>query len=187
MKRQSSASQEPAQPAAIRLRRLSILRHAKTEEGTGDDAARALTPRGLADAKALSTHLKKQDWLPEYILCSTARRARETLQALDVTIATELSMRAYLASPGELLSLIQGIDNAVQHLLLIGHNPGLHSLVVSLAETYKDEAAEDLLALKFPTSAFASLEIPAARWNDIAFGRGTLDRFVVGGKTESTI
>ena len=182
MKRQSSASSATTQQHPLNGRRLSILRHAKTEEGHGDDAVRALIPRGESDARSLGVYLKREQLLPDFILCSTAKRARQTLAALDVVIPTQLTQRAYLASPGELLSLIHEADDAVRHLLIIGHNPGLHSLVVSLAGTYAAPEAEELLALKFPTSAYASLRITAPRWKDVAFGCGTLDVFAIGGK-----
>ena len=167
---------------ATDFKRLSILRHAKTEVGDGDDHARALTERGWRNAKRMGEHLTSQGWLPELVLCSTAIRARQTLQGLEVTLPTILSKKLYLASAGELIRFLHGMDDAVSHMLLIGHNPGLHQLAATLASRYTNEAHGDLVAQKYPTCTYTSQTFKLKHWASLAPQQGTLDRLAIGKK-----
>lgn len=126
--------------------------------------------------------LRKNNFIPELVVCSDAMRTRETLAALELTVPTTLAARAYLASPGELLKLLQEVDDAVRHILLVGHNPGLHALVAALAGEYAHKDDEQLLALKFPTCAFASMTVPIARWKELKPAVGHLDTLAIGSK-----
>lgn len=180
MNAHSSASSSARQPT--QTRRLSILRHAKAAEGDGDDHARKLNDRGAKDATRMGAFITQKSMIPELVICSTAARTRTTLAALNLDVPTMLAARAYLASPGELLSLIQESDDAVQHILLIGHNPGLHALVAALAGEYAHQADEQLIGLKFPTCTFASLQLPIPRWKDLKPGAGRLEIVAIGSK-----
>ncbi len=149
-------------------RRITLIRHAKAEDdGQTADHARRLNPRGLADAAILGQELKAAGGLPEMWLCSTATRTRETLAALDTGLPVILTDKAYLASAGELLSVLQSADDALTHIGLIAHNPGLHQLAATLAGSYANRDDEDKLMLKFPTSACAVLSAELAHWVDL--------------------
>jgi phosphohistidine phosphatase len=179
-----SASNAPAQRPAAKGRRLSILRHAKAteDEQANGDRQRPLNPRGRDEALKLGAWLKANHTLPDLILCSTALRTRETLAALQVTIPTILTERAYLATTGELLALLQETDDAVRHLLLIGHNPGLHGLVAMMAGAYVREEDEALLLTRLPTCTFVSMCLPAASWKELQPATGELDALAIGSK-----
>ena len=165
----------------VAQKRISILRHAKAEPGDGmDDHARRLSPRGVADAARLGEFLKSKHLSPDYVLCSTAVRTRETLGQLTLQVPTTLSQRLYLANPGEIFTLLQEADESVQHLLVIGHNPGLHSLVALLADRYQRAADEELLTLKFPTSAYVSMAMPCTQWRALTPHTGFLDTLAIG-------
>ena len=179
MKTQSNVISLVTQP---RHRRLSILRHAKAEEGDGDDLARKLNERGLQDAARMGDFLKEKNWLPDLVLCSTARRTRQTLGQLKVTIPTILASRAYLASAGEWMHLVQEADDTAQHILIVGHNPGLHQLTVTLAGEYLYRDDEQVITTKFPTCTFVSLELPIKRWRELSPASGKLDLLAVGSK-----
>lgn len=156
--------------SAITQRRITLIRHAKALEDDGaGDHARHLSPRGLTDAAALAQWLSTNALRPQTIFCSTATRTRETLAALALgNIPTVLSDRIYLATPGELLALLQDADDAVTDLALIGHNPGMHALLALLVGSYADEADADRMILKFPTSACAVMTADVAHWRDLA-------------------
>src|SRR5919108_5777471 len=93
-----------------------LLRHAKSSWDTGEpDHERPLAPRGRRAAKAMRRHLRAQRIEPELVLCSTARRARETLERIepalggsDVLVEREL----YGASRGELLERLRSVPDA---------------------------------------------------------------------------
>lgn len=150
-------------------RRISVLRHAKAvPDDGGDDHARSLTAFGRDAALELGQWLKDNHTLPELILCSTAVRTRETLAALQLTVPTILSDRVYLATAGELLTLLQEMDSAVQHVMIVGHNPGIHGLAAMLARDYVREADADAMAHRFPTCGLVSMTVEAAAWTQLA-------------------
>ncbi|HZI98950.1 MAG TPA: histidine phosphatase family protein, partial [Actinomycetales bacterium] len=60
-------------------RRLLLIRHAKAApDDDGGDHGRGLTARGRRDAAAIGRWLADNDLVPDLVLCSDARRARET-------------------------------------------------------------------------------------------------------------
>jgi phosphohistidine phosphatase SixA len=115
-------------------REVILLRHAHAESGKPgqNDAKRALSARGVDEAKAAGRWLKKQSVLPALILCSPALRAEQTLQHALGDIPVTSESRIYEASAGELITLIDEHADAPR-LLLVGHNPGFETLVALLA------------------------------------------------------
>ncbi|WP_372017341.1 SixA phosphatase family protein [Pseudoxanthomonas sp. 10H] len=118
------------------MRQVILLRHAHAEPASAGqaDLDRPLSPVGLAEAEAAGRWLADQGLLPDRVLCSPARRTRETLEAvLAVTGYAEqrLEDAIYEATPGTLIGLLQD-QREVERLLLVGHNPGLERLVALL-------------------------------------------------------
>lgn len=149
-------------------RRITLLRHAKAvPDERGDDHARPLASAGRDAALALGEWLKENDNLPELVLCSTAVRARETLVALKAMVPTELHKRLYLASASEMLAMLQDGDDAVRHVMLVGHNPGMHGLAVLLAAQYVREADAEAIIHGYPTCGWVSMSAEAAHWADL--------------------
>jgi phosphohistidine phosphatase len=154
-------------------RTLVLLRHAKAAHPENvADLQRALTPRGRADAAAAGTWLAGQGLLPDVVLCSPARRARETWHGVAVALGGEATGTTvvydpvvYRASSGqELLDLISATGPEVTTLLVIGHNPTL-----SMLSSLLDPAAD----AELPTCGIAVHRVPAA-WRDLAAGRAPL-------------
>lgn len=166
----SSATLGPSQ------RRITLVRHAKAvPDERGDDHARVLAPQGREAAVALGDWLRKNALMPELVLCSTATRTRETLGALHEILPTELHKSLYLASAGDMLALLNKADDAVKHLMVIGHNPGMHALAAALAGQCVREADADAMVHRFPTCGLVSLTVEAPRWADVQPQRGTVD------------
>ncbi len=125
------------------IRELILLRHAHAEHGTAGsaDAERALSPNGEKEADSAGTWLKEQGASPDRVLCSPAVRALQTceraLAALGVArdIITDPSI--YDATPATLLALLDEQSDS-QCVLLVGHNPGLESLVALLGNGASD-------------------------------------------------
>lgn len=158
-------------------RRLMLLRHAKAvEAGLGDDHARDLSPRGQADAQQLGAWLGEQNLWPELVYCSTARRTRQTLANLGVTLPTILSEKLYLASATELLTQLQSIDDALHHVMLIGHNPGIHALLGQLAGDFACERAAEQVVHGFPTCTLAVITAKLPSWQSLAPQQGRLEQ-----------
>ncbi len=166
----SSATDTPTQ------RRITLLRHAKAvPDERGDDHGRVLAPQGREAAVALGDWLRTNGLMPELVLCSTAARTRETLGALHEILPTELHKSLYLGSAGDMLALLQKADDAVKHILLLGHNPGMHALAATLAGQFVREADGDAMIHRFPTCGLVSITFEAPTWADVAPQSGTLD------------
>lgn len=145
------------------MKTLYIFRHAKAApEGREGDAERPLAKRGRKAAAAMGDYLAGLQPPPRLVLCSTARRTRETLDeilpVLEPGPHVLYEEGLYLAGAGRLLERLQRLPDSAASVLVIGHNPGLHQLVTGLA---KDGEA---LAEGFPTAALAVLRI-AGPWS----------------------
>jgi phosphohistidine phosphatase len=159
------------------MRALHILRHAKSSWDEPDlaDHDRPLAPRGVKAAARIAEHVDEARIAPELVLCSTALRARETLAALVPVLDGDVEIRIegalYGAGLHEVLARVREADAGVSSLLVVGHNPTLHELVLFLSGR-----ADELD--RFPTGALASLAFTTA-WADLAEGSGELTGFVV--------
>ncbi|TWV56019.1 histidine phosphatase family protein [Streptomyces misionensis] len=165
------------------LRRLVVLRHAKSARPEGvPDHRRPLAPRGLRDAPAAGRALAEADLLPDLALCSTAVRARQTWQLASAEWGTPPPVRheprLYAADVSTLLAVVRETPPEVETLLVVGHNPGLEDLVLTLAGDGLDDTLDRLRA-KFPTSAIAALAWHATGWPALAPGVALLTWFRV--------
>jgi phosphohistidine phosphatase len=126
-------------------RRLVLLRHAKSDWPDVPDHDRPLAKRGRRDAPVAGRWLKREGYVPELVLCSTARRTRETWKLAASEIGTSPQVRyepeAYAATAGTLLELVRAIPAQYETALLIGHNPGISHLAVLLAEPWEEARA----------------------------------------------
>ena len=162
---------------------LYLLRHAKSSwaDSTLPDHERPLAPRGKKATHALARHIADAQIRPALVLCSTAARARETLDGVigsfgdDVDVWHEDDL--YGASSAELLSRLRRLPPTVPAVMLVGHNPGLEDLALELVGG-GDPAAVARLHAKFPTGALATL-LFASPWQELAPGAATLAGYVV--------
>jgi phosphohistidine phosphatase len=159
---------------------LYLLRHAKSSwaDPTLADRERPLAPRGRRDAKRLAKYLRQLGCQPALVLCSAAKRTRETLELLRPAFgnsAVVLEEELYAASSDELLNRVRVVPDTVASVMLIGHNPGLNQLALVLASG--GDQLERLQA-KFPTAALATLVL-AKSWSQLAPAEATLEAYVV--------
>jgi phosphohistidine phosphatase len=165
------------------MHRLFVLRHAKSSWNNSylSDHDRPLAPRGERAAEALAAHMATIDPPPALVLCSTARRAQETLEPVRATLpaATSVSVEdaLYGASAPELLDRLRGVPDDTASVMLVGHNPGLEDLVKGLGRDGDPELL-GRVQRKFPTGALATLAIPGP-WKGLGWGAATLEAFVV--------
>jgi phosphohistidine phosphatase len=120
------------------MKRVYLLRHAKSSWKHPElpDHDRPLAGRGRRAAKAIVRHMRAQEFVPELVLCSTARRARETLERIEPALGrapVRVERELYGASARELLARLRRLPDDVGSVLVIGHNPGMHELAVELA------------------------------------------------------
>ncbi len=159
---------------------LYVLRHAKSswDDPALADRDRPLAPRGERAAARIATYVARERISPALVLCSPAVRARETLEAIlpELRSDPELSYEAglYGAYADGLVERLRAVPDAVPSVLLVGHNPGLHELVLLLADPATAERPRE----KFPTGALATLEFSGS-WSELAEGEARLVDYVV--------
>lgn len=136
---------------------LILLRHAHAERDAASsrDIDRPLSTLGFSQADAVAGWLVERQLRPARALCSPALRTRQTLAALQTrfhALATLDEPAIYEATPGELIALIDR-HRGVSPLLVVGHNPGLETLMTLLADGRSTDGRG------MPTGAIARLRL----------------------------
>jgi phosphohistidine phosphatase len=164
------------------MRRLLLLRHAKTERaGPGErDRDRRLTERGRRDAPIIGAYMARHRLIPDLVLVSPATRTLETWElvaaALNKAPRLVKDERIYNAGTGTLAELIRETDDA-RTLLMVGHNPGMHDLARQLVGSGDVEARESLNE-KLPTSGLVVIDLAFDDWSKLHDNAGRLERFI---------
>ena len=151
---------------------LYLLRHAKAQKAVPgeDDPARPLIRRGRDDAEQMAAWMKKHHIQPATVLCSPSARTRETLEIIqpalgDAKIVFEATL--YGASVAALRALIARLGRNHESALIVGHNPGIQELAVSLAG-HGPPRLRTRMREKFPTCALAVFTAPVSDWSGFA-------------------
>ncbi len=155
-------------------KRLLLLRHAKSSWDYPElvDRDRPLADRGRRASKTIRAHLRQEQPHISLVLCSSARRARETVKLVRPSGEIAIEPGLYGASAEELLEHVRQVAEEHDVVMLVGHNPALEDLAISLADD-----ASALAGRKFPTAALATLTFTGA-WLELAPGRARLESFV---------
>jgi phosphohistidine phosphatase len=161
------------------MRQLLLLRHAKSswDDPAQSDHARPLNARGRSAAAAVRRAMRDLGLVPDVVLVSSARRTLQTLEALapwDETPIIEPMNGLYLASAAHIVQTLQGISDTVRSLMVVGHNPGLHDLALTLVGAHAmstDGTLMRKLAEGFPAAGLAEFTI-ARSWQALGEGGG---------------
>jgi phosphohistidine phosphatase len=167
------------------LKSLTILRHAKSgwDAPVDRDFDRPINPRGRRGAALMGQHWRDKQWPVDWIIASPAVRVTETLDhflpaaGLD-RIEPHWERRVYLASAATLLDVVREAGAQGDHLMLVGHNPGLEDLALMLVPADNDNAARCALEEKLPTAAVVRIEFAITDWHELREGGGTLSAFI---------
>lgn len=142
------------------MKTLLILRHAKSDwsEPALTDHERPLNKRGRRDAPRMGRLLQEVGLAPDLIVSSTAKRACETvenlIEAADFQGDVQFTDTLYLARPDEYAAVLKRLPDAVDSVMVVGHNPGLEHLLAALT------GIEDAL----PTAALVHMELNIPEW-----------------------
>jgi phosphohistidine phosphatase len=127
--------------------------------------------------------MAERGFAPDQAIASDARRTTQTLTAVLREFTSPprptLDHDLYLAAPSVLLSAIRAAPKDAKALLLVGHNPGIAELALTLAGA-GDAAARRRLEEGFPTAALAVLDFDAPAWTDVRARAGSLRAFETG-------
>jgi len=157
----------------VRDHSLIVMRHAKAGElPGGPDFERALRPRGQRDSAAAGRWLAARGLIPGLVLCSAARRTRQTWQHVSATLLADSAVptpefvaeqRLYNADSEDVAEIVGETSDQFATVLYIGHNPAAAELVALLT------GAEPA----FPTAAIAVIQVPSS-WSGMRAGSGEL-------------
>jgi phosphohistidine phosphatase len=168
------------------MHQLILLRHAKAaRETTGvADHDRPLTEEGRRAAGAVGQAMRRAGLSPDVVLVSSALRTQQTLQALedanlwDERPNIDTLPVLYMAAPNQIRDALRDLPETVRSALVVGHNPGLHELAVSLAGPASAKPAFSRLAEGFPTAALAEFLVTTS-WHKLSAGAAALQRFLL--------
>lgn len=145
------------------MKTLLILRHAKSSwaDARLADHDRPLNKRGKRDAPRMGQLLHDEDLVPDLIVSSTAKRARATAaavaEAADYDGEVRLDPSLYHGEPEDYYEVLRTLEDDLQRVMVVGHNPGMEALVEALTD--QDE--------HLPTAALAHVTLPIDRWREV--------------------
>ena len=157
------------------MKQLTLIRHAKSSwKQTGmEDSARPLNRRGKSDAIDMGQRLAAIEFMPDVLISSPAKRARSTARRMGKEIGYEKSELVieegiYHATSEELLLIVRNLDDALDHVALVGHNPGFTDLSNFLSQDFVGEV---------PTCGVVQLQFAVSSWQEAGRMGGTLIDF----------
>lgn len=160
---------------------LFLLRHAMAVNELSDgDQGRALAPKGKEDAEALGDYMKHHDFTPDLVLCSPARRTRETLEGVQTHLDADNVKTIdilYSGGAGDYLYEIQQCDDKYDNILIVAHNPSIYELARLLAAQGSDSVMQRL-SEGYPPASLSVVNLVCEKWADIQPAENTLAAIV---------
>jgi phosphohistidine phosphatase len=154
-----------------KMKILHLLRHAKSDwsDPTLADHDRPLNRRGKRARTIVASHVA--GWRVDLVMCSTARRARQTAKPVVAALGCRVQYEEalYAADAAHLLEVVRTLSDRKDPVMLVGHNPSLEELTAILCGQ----------SPKYPTAALGTIDLPVERWDEVSPGCGTLAAFVI--------
>jgi phosphohistidine phosphatase len=160
------------------------MRHAKAEPFAETDHARRLTDRGIAAARDVGAHLRDSGIRPDFVLVSSAERARDTWAAVSElagagSAEVRLDDAVFTGSPDVVLEALQAAPADAGTVMFVGHNPTAAYLCHLLDDGEGEPAAVSGLLEGFPPGAVAVMEI-GVPWSELGPETGRVVGYYVG-------
>lgn len=162
------------------MKTLGIFRHAKSDwhDARLRDFDRPLNKRGRKGAALMGLHIRDQAVGWKRVLASPAVRVTQTIELAGESTGEmppiTWDRRIYLASSATLLDLLREQTGDPESIMLVGHNPGLEDLIFDLVPDDGHSPMRDMVEEKFPTAAYAVVELDIDTWDALSEGSGRL-------------
>ncbi len=152
------------------------MRHAKSDWSTGEaDFKRPLNKRGENASAFMGKLMKKRDLVPDFILSSPAKRAKQTAKRVAKNSAYTGEIKYvedfYFGDNNDVLKEIRKSDNEIKRLMIIGHNPTWEYFCLNMIKT-KD------IEIRMPTASIVSLSVDLATWKQLEFDSCQLEQII---------
>ena len=149
-------------------RTLLLMRHGKSswkEKGLADEK-RPLKKRGEEAAAMVGKTLKVSEIVPDLILSSPAKRAKNTAEIVakesNFSHKVELVESFYMGEPSDYVARLKKVPKDVKRVLVVGHNPGLEAFLQML----------DGHISAMPTGSLAVIKLDLHSWSDFSAESG---------------
>jgi phosphohistidine phosphatase len=145
------------------MKTLLLLRHAKSSFKHPEihDHDRPLNKRGRKEAPNIGKYLKDNDLVPDLILSSTARRARDTAQAVvegsGFDGQVDLYQDLYLSDTSCYMDILRCLPDEANRVLVVGHNPDMEEFLTLLTDVTQ----------RLTTAALAVVDLPITSWQEL--------------------
>lgn len=142
---------------------LLLMRHGKSSWKDKDlpDHERPLKKKGKKDSEKMAKMMKEKELIPGYILSSTAKRAKMTVEEVVDEIEYKGEVKyldvLYQAEPSDYVNVLKEVSDEFDCVLIVGHNPSLEAFVQILSN--------DIEAL--PTAALARIDLAINSWKEM--------------------
>jgi len=167
------------------MKTLYVMRHAKSDwtDERQDDFDRVLSNRGERAASLMGIFFAQKKLKVRGILSSTAQRAQQTAHRVMAQLPEVPSLVSlpdlYMASGDTMLERVQGLGDAPNRILIVGHNPSIQDFMelVLTEEALKTEAAQQAI-MKFPTAGLAIFTFDVDHWSKVTEHSANLYRYI---------
>ncbi len=168
------------------MKTIYLLRHAKSgwSESNTEDINRPLNEQGRQNAVQIGHHILNQKIQPDLILCSVATRAQETLSYIRPFFpeyqAIQTKETLYLAASETLLEHLMTLEETMNSVLILAHNPGLHELAIKLGgrENFGTSEILNQVMQRYPSGALTTVQNTSERWINLNQSESTLIDFI---------
>ncbi|MCL6729155.1 SixA phosphatase family protein [Sphingomonas hankyongi] len=163
---------------------LTILRHAKSSwDHPGlSDFDRPLNDRGRKAAPLVGREMRRRKMEFDIVFASPAVRVRQTIDGVVEGLGKELEVQfdpeLYAADVETLLTKVRALPGDAHAPLMVGHNPGLHEIILYLARD-DEEGLRAKIEDNLPTAAAVTIELPAVRWDEVEPASGLIRTLIL--------
>jgi len=146
-------------------RRLTLVRHATADQDSSvRDFERPLSKKGWAEAEEMARRFQERSLVPDLILVSAALRTRDTAETFAKVLGVAARLlqpddSLYLADGEHILQQIRGVGPRVNHLMVVGHNPGISAAAIALAP--------EVVTADLPTCGTLTMAVNCPTWDRI--------------------
>ncbi|MHB8439230.1 MAG: SixA phosphatase family protein [Acidimicrobiales bacterium] len=167
------------------MKRVWILRHAKAGPHSADDHGRTLVERGRRQCAGIADQLSKKmgpGGFPPLVISSSAQRAQLTAQlvveALGAPTTIEVDKQMYQADADDIVVRLQALDDEIDSVVVVGHNPALSELAVLLTAD-DDDKGRSKVRDGLPTAGLVIFGFDVSRWGNVCAHGGRVEAMYV--------
>lgn len=168
---------------------LILIRHAKSswspykrKNFSGDDHQRPLSSRGNQAANVIGSYLRSKYSAVDKIFSSSALRASQTYTIIKSHVHScytdNIDVKLYTFDAKKLLAYIRNIDDQLENIIIIGHNPAIHEICLNIIISDDHDEVYSDMKKKFPTCGTAHIRLKCAKWIEVKNNCGQLENFV---------